>query len=161
MQRRQRRRRRAGRPRCSVRPTLYDVGLDDKSQALLIWAQTSGDSQVLQVARRTADGWSAPVAVDVAPAIPHIDVAVSGHGGAVTLWSTGSPAGVAIRSAFMTPAGWSAAATLTTATQHSLDLLEVAINDRYEAAAGWRRWTFTGPFPNAEYSGVTEATANS
>ena len=141
---------------------LHDVGLDDKGRALLIWTQPSGDGQVLQAARRNADGWSDPVVVDVAPAIPYIDLAVTRHGGAVALWSTGSLAGVAIRSAVMTPAGsWSAPDTLTTATEHDLDLLEVAANDRYDAAAVWRRWTFIGQFPNVQYTGVTEATASS
>lgn len=69
---------------------LHDVGLDDKGRALLIWTQTSGDGQVLQAARSNADGWSDPVVVDVAPAIPYIDLAVTRHGGAVALWSTGS-----------------------------------------------------------------------
>ena len=114
---------------------LPEVAVGDRGHAVVVWqAQLA---RIEAVSRVTDGGWSEPVELDAAGT--YHTVAMSPRGVAIAVWVSAD----AVRAATRTVDGaWSAPAVLATSSADSvLDSPEVAIGDRGDAAAVWRRWT--------------------
>jgi hypothetical protein len=121
-----------------------DVAVDDKGDAIAVWARYGG-SQAVEAASRPAGGpWSTPTVLSASGGSPH--VAVGDTGDAVAVWTRGTDSGVVVEAASRPPRGsWSTPTALSARNTYSFNP-QVALSDHGEAIAAWNRFSGGPPY---------------
>jgi hypothetical protein len=116
-----------------------DVAVDDKGDAVAVWARYGG-SQAVEAASRPAGGpWSTPTVLSASGGSPH--VAVGDTGDAVAVWTRGTDSGVVVEAASRPPRGsWSTPTALSASDTYSSNP-QVAVGKTGDAVAVWTRGT--------------------
>jgi len=116
-----------------------DVAVDDKGDAIAVWARYGG-SQAVEAASRPAGGpWSTPTVLSASGGSPH--VAVGDTGDAVAVWTRGTDSGVVVEAASRPPRGsWSTPTALSASDTYSSNP-QVAVGKTGDAVAVWTRGT--------------------
>jgi hypothetical protein len=121
-----------------------DVAVDDKGDAIAVWARYGG-SQAVEAASRPAGGpWSTPTVLSASGGSPH--VAVGDTGDAVAVWTRGTDSRVVVEAASRPPRGsWSTPTALSARNTYSFNP-QVALSDHGEAIAAWNRFSGGPPY---------------